>query len=84
MNFEVKGGDNSEEHFDDLELHLVVSLSHTIADRFNYCIDELAGQTPIHIGRRLLIFGIDTVVFAVAVQKFIRYQFLNDIEETLH
>jgi hypothetical protein len=50
MNFEVKGGDNSEEHFDDLELHLVVSLSHTIADRFNYRIDELAGQTPIHIG----------------------------------
>jgi hypothetical protein len=50
MDFEVKGGDNSEEDFDDLELHLVISLSHTIADRFNYCIDELAGKTSIHIG----------------------------------
>ena len=84
MNFEVKGGNNSEEDFDDLELHLVISLSHTIADRFNYPIDKLAGQTSIHIWWRFLIFGIYAVVLAVAVQKFIRYQFLYDIQETLH
>jgi hypothetical protein len=49
MNFEVKCGDNGEEYFDDLELHLVISLSNTIADRFNYCIDKFAGQTSIHV-----------------------------------
>ena len=49
MYFEVKGGDNGEEYFDDLELHLVISFSHTIADRFNYCIDKFAGQTTIHV-----------------------------------
>ena len=49
MNFEVKGGDNGKKYFDDLELHLVISLSHTIADRFNYCIDKFAGQTTIHV-----------------------------------
>jgi hypothetical protein len=49
MNFEVKGGDNGKKYFDDLKLHLVISLSQTIADRFNYCIDKFAGQTSIHI-----------------------------------
>lgn len=84
MNFEIKGGNNCEEHFDDLQLNLVVSLGHTITNRFNYCIDKFARQTPIHIGCWLLIIWVDAIVFTVAVQKFIRYQFLNDIEKTFH
>lgn len=50
MYFKVEGGDDSEKDLDDLELHLVVSLGHTVADGFNDCIDEFAGQAPIHIG----------------------------------
>ena len=49
VHFKVKSGDDGKQDFDDLELHLAVSLAHTVANRLNYCIDELPWQPTIHV-----------------------------------
>ncbi len=49
MNLKVECCYDSEQNFDDLELYLVISLGHTVANGFNNRIYEFSGQTSIHI-----------------------------------
>jgi hypothetical protein len=85
VHFEVESGHYSKQGFDDLQLHLVISFGHAVADAFYNRVDKFSREAPIHVGLgSSAVIRVHTVILAVSIKEFVADQFLDYVQNVLH
>ncbi len=62
---------------------MVIPLSDTVANALHDSIYQ-SSRKPSIVWRRLLVLWINAVILTVAIQKLIRDELLDDVEDVLH